>query len=80
MASVTETCFDLGFESLSAFSTSFKAMVGLRPSAYALKTRLRRESERNEPLKHVPGCFSEKHDAIENSNLEQAFVGELGSQ
>jgi AraC-like DNA-binding protein len=42
--SVTEACFDLGFESLSAFSTSFKAQVGMRPSVYTSAARLRQAS------------------------------------
>lgn len=57
---VTEACFELGFESVSTFSATFKAMVGVPPSRYAREAGVRRESVRRQPLSHVPGCFSEK--------------------
>ena len=78
--SVTESCFEVGFESLSAFSTGFKALVGVRPSVYASQARLRQESERTQPLKHVPGCFSGALAAEQNSNSEQAIEGLSESQ
>lgn len=58
--SATEAGVELGFESLSAFSSSFKALVGCSPSAFAREAQGRRRSEREQPLVHVPGCFSEK--------------------
>ena len=32
--SVTETCFEIGFESLGSFSTLFKSKIGKSPSKY----------------------------------------------
>jgi len=32
--SVTETCFDIGFESPSSFSTLFKSKFGLTPTEF----------------------------------------------
>src|SRR2546423_1408673 len=32
---VTDVCFELGFESLSTFSATFKSIVGVPPSQYA---------------------------------------------
>jgi AraC-like DNA-binding protein len=45
--SVTEICFDVGFASLGTFSRTFRAIVGVPPSAY------RDRAEAN----LVPGCF-----------------------
>ena len=33
-ANVTETCFDIGFDSPSSFSTLFKSRVGITPSEF----------------------------------------------
>jgi len=55
--SITEVCFDVGFESLGSFSSLFAKQVGATPSEF------RRESARKmflsvfHPEKLVPGCF-----------------------
>jgi AraC-like DNA-binding protein len=33
-ASITDTCFDVGFDNLSSFSTLFKCRVGLTPTEF----------------------------------------------
>jgi len=57
---VTDVCCELGFESLSTFSSTFKEIVGVRPSSFARDAELRRESLKRQPLTHIPGCFSKK--------------------
>jgi AraC-like DNA-binding protein len=47
--SVTDVCFEVGFESLGSFSSLFRKCVGHAPINYR-----RRE---HESLKKVPGCF-----------------------
>ncbi|MEK6333943.1 MAG: AraC family transcriptional regulator [Acidobacteriota bacterium] len=47
--SVTDVCFEVGFQSLGSFSSLFRRCVGAAPISYR-----RRE---NESLKKVPGCF-----------------------
>ncbi len=47
--SVTDVCFEVGFESLGSFSSLFRKCVGHAPINY-------RQRER-ESLKKVPGCF-----------------------
>lgn len=56
--SVTDICFDAGYESLGSFSTRFYSLTGLSPAAF------RRESRRvfgpfsqRWPLYYMPACF-----------------------
>jgi AraC-like DNA-binding protein len=46
--SVTDVCFDVGFNSLGTFSRTFSAIVGVSPSAY----------RRRSPTAAVPTCFA----------------------
>jgi len=45
---VTDVCFEVGFESLGSFSTLFRRQVGAAPVSYR---------ERQQSLRKVPGCF-----------------------
>lgn len=54
---VTEICFEVGFESLASFSTLFHKMVGWAPSIY----RARAWEMRKNPLKYIPACYVIKH-------------------
>ena len=47
--SVTDVCFEVGFESLGSFSSLFRKCVGDAPINYRRRER--------ESLKRVPGCF-----------------------
>jgi len=47
--SVTEICFEVGFESLGSFSALFRRCVGTAPIVYR-----KREMD---SLRRVPGCF-----------------------
>ena len=47
--SVTDVCFEVGFESLGSFSSLFRKCVGHAPINYRRRER--------ESLKRVPGCF-----------------------
>ena len=56
--SVTEICFEVGYESLGSFSTRFHSLTGLSPAAF------RGEARRTFggfgarwPLYYIPGCF-----------------------
>lgn len=56
--SVTEICAVVGFESLGSFSTLFRKVAGMAPSAY-------RESSRPTPTPkpaYIPFCICVKHD------------------
>src|SRR5262249_44986758 len=47
--SVTDICLDVGFTSLGSFSRTFRAIVGLAPSAYRCAS---------DPVRGVPTCFT----------------------
>ena len=54
---ITEICFEVGFESLGSFSTLFHRMVGWSPSIY----RARAWEMRKNPLKFIPNCYVIMH-------------------
>ena len=47
--SVTDVCFEVGFQSLGSFSSLFRRCVGHAPISYRKRQR--------ESLRKVPGCF-----------------------
>ena len=50
---VTEICFEVGFESLGSFSMLFHRSVGWSPSAY----RARAWEQQRNPRKFIPACY-----------------------
>jgi transcriptional regulator GlxA family with amidase domain len=50
---VTDVCFEVGFESLGSFSSLFHKHVGHAPIVYRTRAGLRSRS----PLSRIPGCF-----------------------
>lgn len=58
---VTEVCYAVGFETLSAFGSLFKRIVGLSPSAFQEEQQQLKIQIINTPLKFVPGCFIHQH-------------------
>jgi AraC-like DNA-binding protein len=63
-ASVTETCFAVGFDSLGSFTGLFKRRVGFTPSAYRQQQLERKEEIRKEPLRFIPGCFAMQFSSL----------------
>lgn len=59
--SVSETCFFVGFDSLSSFSGLFRRMVGQPASAYAENHRQNKALMAKTPLAFVPGCYAYQH-------------------
>ncbi len=64
--SVTEICFEVGFESLGSFSTLFHRIVGWSPSIY----RARAWEMRKNPLKFIPHCYVIMHGIQVSSSKE----------
>lgn len=68
---VSEVCYAVGFQSLSSFSTLFKAIVGLAPSAYFLQQQQIKIQILKAPLEFIPGCFAAKNGWTKKSNFEE---------
>jgi len=58
---VTETCYAVGFQSLSSFSGLFKKVYGISPSEYASRQRERKIQISKSPLSFIPACFAGKN-------------------
>jgi len=50
--SITDICFEVGFESLGSFSSLFHRVVGWPPSVY----RARSVEQRRNPRNYIPAC------------------------
>ena len=59
-APVTETCFAVGFESLTSFIGLFKRIIGISPSAYRQQQQQRKHAINASPLHFIPNCFAEQ--------------------
>jgi AraC-like DNA-binding protein len=56
--SVTDICFDSGYESLGTFSSRFHSLTGLSPVAFRRESRrVFGTSGRHWPLYYMPACF-----------------------
>ena len=55
---VSEVCYAVGFESLSAFGSLFKRLVGVTPSAFLETQQQIKIQTLKTPLKFVPVCFA----------------------
>lgn len=64
---VSTVCCEVGFESIGSFSTLFKRIVGLSPSAYLLRHQQIRAHILHAPLEYIPGCFAEKKGWIKEN-------------
>ena len=58
--SVSDTCFAVGFDSISSFSGLFKKYTKLSPLAYQQYYKKRREQIKKAPLQFIPNCFAEQ--------------------
>lgn len=54
--SVTDVCYQVGFESLGSFSSSFRRRTGLSPREWQRAARPFVQS-RGVPVLYIPGCF-----------------------
>jgi AraC-like DNA-binding protein len=56
--SITDICFDSGYESLGSFSTRFRSLTGFSPVAFRSESRrVFGTSGRHWPLYYMPACF-----------------------
>jgi len=69
--SVTETCFIVGFDSVTSFSGLFRRYSKLSPSAFQRQFMKRQEQIKIAPLQFVPTCFAEQKGWTQKSNFEE---------
>jgi AraC-like DNA-binding protein len=55
--SITEICYNVGFESPGSFSLLFKKHTGYSPLEYKLKSIAKQKAGEQNPQILVPGCF-----------------------
>src|SRR5262245_2364327 len=63
--SVTETCFLVGFDSVTSFSGLFKKLNAITPSAYQQMQQKRKAEITAKPLSFIPNCFAENNVWVE---------------
>ncbi len=71
---VSDTCYAVGFESLSSFSGLFKRIVGITPSVYLKQQQELKALMLNAPLKFIPGCHAQKNSWMKKSNFQEMEV------
>jgi AraC-like DNA-binding protein len=55
-----DTCFAVGFDSVSSFTTLFKKYTRLSPAVYQQHYKERQEQIQKVPLQFIPNCFAEE--------------------
>jgi AraC-like DNA-binding protein len=56
---VSETCFAVGFDSVSSFTALFKRYTTICPSEYQQRFKDRNMQIQKTPLQFIPNCFAE---------------------
>jgi AraC-like DNA-binding protein len=70
--SVNDSCFLVGFESVTSFTALFRKSVGKNPSAYQEEQKIMQKKIATKPLQYIPGCFAEMKGWSKKSNFEEA--------
>ena len=71
--SVTETCFSVGFDSLTSFTALFRRYTKISPSIYQQQCRKRKEQIKTAPLQFIPACFAEQKGWLQKSNFQEVY-------
>lgn len=66
---VSDTCYAVGFESISSFSNLFKRATGSTPSAYLQQHQALKAQVAATPLAYIPGCFAEKYGWLQKQQF-----------
>lgn len=61
---VQDTCFTVGFESVSSFTALFKKLTGITPSQFRQQSLKRSTAIREKPLQFIPHCFAQSNGWI----------------
>src|SRR5436189_1920326 len=68
---VADTCFAVGFDSVSSFSGLFRRYTNLSPVEYQQQYKKRQEQIQNVPLQFIPNCFAEQKGWLQKSNFQE---------
>ena len=71
---VAETCYAVGFESVSSFTGLFKRMTGTAPAAYQAAELKKKALTLARPLHFIPGCFASLQSHQQKSNYQEMEV------
>jgi len=63
--SILEVSILVGFDSPTSFTAAFKKIVGMTPSDFQTRHRLRTEKITANPLVAIPNCFAQSHGFME---------------
>ncbi len=63
---ISDTCFKVGFDSISSFSGLFRKIEGKTPSEFQRLYLVRQENIKNKPQNFVPNCFAEQNGWTKN--------------
>jgi AraC-like DNA-binding protein len=69
--SVADTCYKVGFDSITSFSGLFRKSTGTTPSAFQKQYQLRQQKIKTAPLSFIPNCFAEQKGWTRNSNFQE---------
>lgn len=67
---ITEVCFDVGYESIGSFSTLFQRHVGVSPQRF--RARFVQVPDWIGPARVIPACFLGWGGAVRSSNFREA--------
>ena len=68
---VNETCFAVGFDSVSSFTALFKRHTNICPSKYQQHFKERKRQMQEAPLRFIPNCFAESKGWTQKSNFKE---------
>lgn len=70
---ISDTCFNIGFESIPSFSGLFRKIEKITPSAFQRAHRIRQENIKKNPEYFIPRCFAEQNGWLKNSNFREVI-------
>jgi AraC-like DNA-binding protein len=68
---VSDSCYSVGFDSISSFAGLFKKIVGVPPAAWQAQQQKLKKALLTSPLHFIPMCFAEKKGLTEKSNFQE---------
>lgn len=67
--SVREVCFQVGFDSVTTFTNTFRKHIGKSPGVFQREEQNRKKEIAQDPFRFIPGCFTQSF-GWKNSNSE----------